>query len=745
MTTPTANGAEFQVNTFTAGHQEDAQVSALSDGGFLVTWTSFGQDGEGSNIYAQRYDSAGAAVGGEFQVNTTNADAAVVWQQGAAVTGLADGSFVVTWHSWGQDGSFTGVYGQRYDSAGGALGAEFQINTTTNDGQWQSSIASLGDGGFVVTWETYSQDGSFVGVAAQQYDAAGATVGNEFLVNTYTLNNQRTPDVTGLSDGGYVITWASWAQDNSGFGVYAQRFDANGATVGGEFQVSSYTFGSQVFPEVTALPNGGFVVTWTSEGQDSSGPGVYGQIYDANGAAVGAEFQINTTEFGRQAVSQTTQLADGGFVVTWSSEEGFANPNDLLDTSQSLFNIYGQRFDADGNRIGQEFLVNSTTDSDQRISSVSTLADGRIVVTWMSAGQDGDGFGIFGQVFDISDYNAINGTAGADTLIGTGGADAIFGLADDDRIYGRNGDDTLTGGVGNDRLNGGGGDDALNGGDGDDRLKGQDGDDQLDGGAGSDVLFGGGGNDTLFGGSADDWIYGGDGNDILDGGLGNDRLNGGAGDDTLIGGYGTDRLKGKDGNDVLDGGDSNDVLIGDNGADILIGGLGNDFLYGGRDNDILDGGKGNDRLRGNLGDDNLDAGGGNDTLYGGGGNDILKGGTGSDRLYGEGGADTLDGGRGASYDRDWLYGGADGAVDTFVFAAGYGDDRVRGFEDGMDRIDLSAYGFADAAEALSYASQTGWGAVKFDLSGAPGGQAGDVLYIEDMTLGTTFTEADFIF
>jgi len=38
----------------------------------------------------------------------------------------------------------------------------------------------------------------------------------------------------------------------------------------------------------------------------------------------------------------------------------------------------------------------------------------------------------------------------------------------------------------------------------------------------------------------------------------------------------------------------------------------------------------------------------------------------------------------------------------------------------------------------------GWGAVKFDLSGASGGQAGDVLYIENMTLNTSFTDADII-
>ena len=45
-------------------------MTALSDGGFVVTWTSDGQDGSGYGVYGQRYSSTGAAVGSEFQVNT---------------------------------------------------------------------------------------------------------------------------------------------------------------------------------------------------------------------------------------------------------------------------------------------------------------------------------------------------------------------------------------------------------------------------------------------------------------------------------------------------------------------------------------------------------------------------------------------------------------------------------------------------------------------------------------------------
>ena len=38
--------------------------------GFLISWTSNGQDGSSNGIYAQRYNADGSPNGGEFQVNT---------------------------------------------------------------------------------------------------------------------------------------------------------------------------------------------------------------------------------------------------------------------------------------------------------------------------------------------------------------------------------------------------------------------------------------------------------------------------------------------------------------------------------------------------------------------------------------------------------------------------------------------------------------------------------------------------
>ena len=73
-------------------------------------------------------------------------------------------------------------------------------------------------------------------------------------------------------------------QDGSGFGIYGQRYSAEGAASGSEFQINSRTSGDQQDPTVTSLTDGGFVVTWMSYDQDASGWGIYGQRYASDGS-----------------------------------------------------------------------------------------------------------------------------------------------------------------------------------------------------------------------------------------------------------------------------------------------------------------------------------------------------------------------------------------------------------------------------------------------------------------------------
>ena len=77
---------------------------------------------------------------------------------------------------------------------------------------------------------------------------------------------------------------------------------------------------------------------------------------------------------------------------------------------------------------------------------------------------------------------------------------------------------------------------------------------------------------------------------------------------------------------------------------------------------------------------------GNDILNGMGGADVLNGGLGADKLNGGDGDDVLVGGAG----QDTLTGGA--GADRFVFGPGDGANTIADFQDGIDHIDVTAYG-----------------------------------------------------
>ena len=316
------------------------------------------------------------------------------------------------------------------------LGSEILVNTETASSQRQPSVAALSGGGFVVTWETRDQDGDGAGIYGQRYDADGAVIGPEFLVNTYTVGDQAIPSVTGLNAGGFVVTWHSAGLDGDSFGIGGQRYDAAGNAVGSEFLVNTYTNDIQALPSVTNLSGGGFVVTWISYGQGPRG-NIYGQRYDAAGAAVGSEFRVNTQTVGDQNEPSVAGLPDGGFVVTWHSAGGIGNTE----------GIFGQRYDAAGVAVGSEFQVNTETTDNRYYPSVTALSDGGFVVTWQSGAQDGD-----------------------DLLYSGQGRDNLDGGSGHDELLGRRGDDTLHGGRGQDTLKGGSGDDLLTGSFGADRF-----------------------------------------------------------------------------------------------------------------------------------------------------------------------------------------------------------------------------------------------------------------------------------
>lgn len=548
MSTATFSGTEFLINSTASSTQRTQQVVATADGGFVVVWQSNHGDGSTYDVMGQRYNSSGVVIGSEFTVNQTD----VGDQEDVDLFATSNG-FVVTWESNNRANTNNDMdaWARSFFNSGSTLN-QTQLNYADDagqqydvDGASPNLVVWVGTGGLILS--TFTNAGTSVVLTVPTPVNAFLTnptitssstpglfmitFGNNAMIFDDSTNSfssafpvGNNPSVVALQNGNFMVLTSS----NE---IEARIFDTNGQQVGGVIPINETTAGIQTAPQAVALSGGGYFVVWTSENQDGSGFGIYGQRFTDSGRAIGTEILINTTTTGHQVSPQVDELDNGQLIVTWTSQQDDAG------------DIYGQILDMPIAELDQ----------------------------------------------------VINGTTGDDVLVGDTGFDTISGFEGDDLIKGDVGDDSLVGGSGNDTLEGAGGNDCIEGGDGNDKIDGgnlrdkifgQKGDDLLHGGRSRDRVEGGKGDDTVFGGDGHDRVSGGRGNDIVDGGNGNDRVNGGLDDDTLTGGTGVDTFEFRTGDgtdritDFTDGedmflitsgaSDFTDVTVLDLGADALV-------------------------------------------------------------------------------------------------------------------------------------------------------------------------------
>jgi len=378
-------GGDFVVNSYTPGPQYGAQVASDALGNFVVVWSGPGSGPLDRDIIARRFSSSGTALGTDFRVNTyTTGD-----QLAPRVAMNALGQFVVVWEGSTDDGSDAAIRGQRFDSAGGPVGTEFQAGTP---GVVQTpSVAMAPNGNFVVAWEArYVED--FGDAFAQLWSSTGTPIGTEFVVNEETYNEQYAPDV-GMDDvGNFVVVWTSYTgvDYRAGPNVFARRFDSSGGPVGGgEFRVNGETIYIQDMPRVAVHPTQGFVVTWRTYDYETAY--TMARRFRSNGGALGAEFEVSAPSTGSPYAPAVASDALGGFIVAWTDSPTLAGAAD----------VFARRYSSSGAALESELRVNSNTAEAQVYPAVAAAPGGRFVVVWGDeAGYDGDGLGVIGRVAD---------------------------------------------------------------------------------------------------------------------------------------------------------------------------------------------------------------------------------------------------------------------------------------------------------------------------------------------------------
>jgi hypothetical protein len=347
----------FRVNEQGAGDQQNPKVRRLKDGGAVIVW----QGGPLGNqdIFARFVGSDGTFTTGDVRVNSYVENQ----QMNPAVAVLSDGSVVVTWSSFGQDGSMQGIFGQRVSASGAKIGNEFAVNQYSRYNQRTPSVAGLPKGRFAVVW--ISEQARFensIDVYGRVMSLEAGQNGNEFLVNTGT-NICANPIISALPDGGFMVGWSERDVGNlsNAWDVSVRSYNAAAQTRAASTKVNSHSNGNHYAPQIAGNGDSQFVV-WTSSGQDGSFEGIYGRFVTPEANPVGAEFRVNSSTAGPQIYPAVAADGDSQFLVVWSSFVG----------GRTSFDLFGQRYAHSILKPAAPF--------------VSALSSTRLSVTWPDAG-----------------------------------------------------------------------------------------------------------------------------------------------------------------------------------------------------------------------------------------------------------------------------------------------------------------------------------------------------------------------
>ncbi|RZJ63875.1 MAG: hypothetical protein EOO45_19920, partial [Flavobacterium sp.] len=212
-------------------------------------------------------------------------------------------------------------------------------------------------GAFVISWSSTKQDdpsiASGYGVFAQRYNSSGVAQGSEFQVNTYTTGSQRWNTSAMDTAGNFIIAWNGPGitdDTNTNGGIFYKKYNASGTVTIAETMVNTYTTSTQQYPSAAMDTAGNYVITWTSSGQDGSDYGIYAQRYNTAGTKQGSEFRVNTYTNDEQGNPYIAMNNTTGFVITWQSNLQDGGGGGL--NNPKSHGIYAQRYNTTGTAQG---------------------------------------------------------------------------------------------------------------------------------------------------------------------------------------------------------------------------------------------------------------------------------------------------------------------------------------------------------------------------------------------------------
>jgi len=193
---------------------------------------------------------------------------------------------------------------------------------------------------------------------------------DDFQVNENSSGcEQWEPAVAMAQNGDFVAVWHDARNGNND--IHAQRYRSNGTKLGNNFQVNDDSGNSRQYnPAIGQDDNGNFVVVWVDYRNGDAD--VFAQRYSSSGNKLGSNFMVNDDDASTSQSSPKIGVdSNGNWVVVWR------------DIRNGDADIFAQRYNSSGNKLGNNFRVNDDTGGNwQEDPAIGIDGSGNFVVVW---------------------------------------------------------------------------------------------------------------------------------------------------------------------------------------------------------------------------------------------------------------------------------------------------------------------------------------------------------------------------
>jgi hypothetical protein len=278
----------------------------------------------------------------------------------AAWNGKADRYLIVWEDGRNQATRGTDIYGQLVGVDGVRVGANFRISNgaATSDEIGPAVAWSDSGGAYLVVWgdeRNWAPATGGADIYGQLVGPEGELAGSNFRVSGAAATSASWPAVAANpADNEYLIVWedgrnqATRARD-----IFGQRLATAGSPIGGDFRISGTQATENENSPAVAWNQGTdeYLVVW-SDGRDNAtrGHDIYGQRLNADGTPARGDFRISgaAATYSEDSPAVTSNQATDEYLVVWS---------DGRNNATRGWDIYGQRREAGGTRVGPNFRI----------------------------------------------------------------------------------------------------------------------------------------------------------------------------------------------------------------------------------------------------------------------------------------------------------------------------------------------------------------------------------------------------